>query len=113
MNEDCIVHRSPFPDWFATQDTSRGVWLCDKASEQKVKVEPPLEWGRHWSWNVTEDGTGVYFKRKPLAPETKVINKQDGEPGTILNQVGPGTYEVMTDDGIAVWQDGDIQPAED
>ena len=46
-DEDCIIHGSPFSDWFATQDTSRGVWLCDRASDQKVKVEPPTEWGRH------------------------------------------------------------------
>jgi hypothetical protein len=29
-------------------------------------AEPPAEWGRHWSWNVTEDGKGVYFKRTDL-----------------------------------------------
>ena len=62
--DDRIVHRSPWREWYATQDGSCGVWLCDKASERKVKVEPPVEWGRHWSWNVTEDGTGIYFKRE-------------------------------------------------
>jgi len=67
MTENYIIHKSPFSDWFATQDTSsRGVWLCDRASDQKVKVEPPAEWGRHWSWNLTEDGTGVYFRRTDL-----------------------------------------------
>jgi hypothetical protein len=62
--DDRIVHRSPWRAWYATQDGSRGVWLCDKASERKVKVEPPAEWGRYWAWNVTEDGTGIYFKRE-------------------------------------------------
>ena len=58
------IHPSPFPDWYATQDTSsRGVWIYDRASEEKVKVVPPAEWGRHWSWNVTEDGKGVCFRR--------------------------------------------------
>jgi hypothetical protein len=42
------------------------VWLCDKTTEEKVKVEPPAEWGRNWSWNITEDGKGVYFRRTDL-----------------------------------------------
>lgn len=110
---DIIVHRSPFRDWYATQDAVRGVWLCDKASEQKVKAEPPVKWGRHWSWNITEDGGGIYFRRKSLPPETKVISRLDGEPGTVLNQVGPATYEVVTDDGIEVWREDDIQVVEE
>ena len=61
--DDRRIHPSPFREWYATQDTSRGVWLCDKASERKVKVEPPAEWGRYWGWNVTEDGRGIYFER--------------------------------------------------
>jgi len=63
MTEDrIIIHQSPFQAWFATQDGTRGVWFCDKASEQKVNVEPPTEWGLHWAWNVTEDGLGIYFR---------------------------------------------------
>lgn len=78
-------------------------------------ASPPREWGEAWSWNLTEDGDGIYFRRdrRPLAPETKVISRLDGEPGTILNQVGPDTYEVMTGNGIEVWQESDIQPVED
>jgi hypothetical protein len=64
---DRWMHLSPFREWYATQDaSSRGVWICDKASDRKVKVEPPAAWGRHWSWNVTEDGKGVCFKRTDL-----------------------------------------------
>ena len=63
-DQDYIVHQSPFPDWFAFQDTSsRGIWICDRASDRKVKFEPPAEWGRDWSWNLTEDGSGIYFTR--------------------------------------------------
>ena len=69
--DDRRTHLSPFPEWYATQDASScGVWICDKASDQKVKVEPPADWGRHWSWNVTEDGKGVCFKRTDL-PSTR------------------------------------------
>ena len=50
------------PTGYAAQDGSRGVWLCDKASDRSVKVEPPAAWGRHWSWNLTEDGSGIYFR---------------------------------------------------
>ena len=67
-DEDCRIHPSPFTDWYATQDTSRGVWLCDKASDRKILVQPPTEWGRHWSWNLTEDGSGIYFRRTGLPP---------------------------------------------
>lgn len=61
-DEDRIIHQSPFPEWYATQDV-RGIWLCDKASDRKVKVEPPTEWGQYWSWNLTEDGKGIYFQQ--------------------------------------------------
>jgi len=81
MNEDRIIHKSPFREWYATQDTSCGVWLCDKTSDQKVKVEPPAEWGTHWTWNLTGDGMGIYFRRTlPLPPETKVQDESDIQP---------------------------------
>ncbi len=50
---------------------------------------------------------------KPLATETKVFNRVDGESGTILNRFGPEEYEVMTDHGIEVWREKDIQAAEE
>jgi hypothetical protein len=56
------IHLSPYVDWYATQDVAC-VWICDRHSEQRVKFEPPAEWGRHWSWNITEDGSGIYMKR--------------------------------------------------
>lgn len=59
---DTIEHESPWPSWYADQD-GRAVWLHDKASGEKAKVEPPIEWGHDWCWNVTEDGTGIYFRR--------------------------------------------------
>jgi hypothetical protein len=43
--------------------------------------------------------------------ETKVINTQDGEPGIILNRYGPDSWEVITDFGIEVWQEADVQAA--
>ena len=62
--EDRRIHLSPFPQWYATQDpASGGVWLCDKTGDRKILVKSPPEWGRHWSWNVTEDGKGIYFRR--------------------------------------------------
>jgi hypothetical protein len=114
MPNDPIIHPSPFPEWFATQDRrGRGVWLVDKDSNKKVKVEPPANWGQYWRWNVTEDGRGIYFRRSRLPPETKVISRLDGESATVLNQFGPGTYEVMTDNSIEVWQEEDIQVVEE
>jgi hypothetical protein len=63
MSEERIVHLSPYKEWFADQGGLRGVWLCNKANAEKVKVEPPAEWGRHWAWNITEDGLGIYLRR--------------------------------------------------
>ncbi len=63
-DQDFRIHPSPFSDWYATQDTSaRGVWLCDRVTEEKIKLEPPAEWGRDWAWNITEDGRAVCFQR--------------------------------------------------
>jgi hypothetical protein len=62
MSEDRIVHPSPFRNWHADQD-GRTIWICDKDSEQRIKVESPAEWGRHWTWNFTEDGVRIYLKR--------------------------------------------------
>ncbi len=61
MTDELLVHKAPWPDWYATQDAVRGVLLCRKGSDQKVKVEPPHEWGQRWRWNLTEDGSGMYF----------------------------------------------------
>ena len=44
---------------------------------------------------------------------TKVFSRLDGEPGTVLNRISPDAYEVMTDEGIEVWRDEDIQPVEE
>jgi len=66
MNTDpnLLIHPSPFTDRYATQDISTsGVWLCDKTSDHKVLVQPPVDWGRHWSWNITLDGKGINIKR--------------------------------------------------
>ena len=46
LDQDRRIHPSPFPDWYASQDTSaRGVWIHDMTSEVKVKPESPAEWG--------------------------------------------------------------------
>ena len=48
-----------------------------------------------------------------FATGTKVFSRVDGEPGTILNRVSPDAWEVMTDYGIEVWRDEDIQAVEE
>lgn len=35
-DDNYIIHLSPFADWYADQDISRGVSLCDRATGQKV-----------------------------------------------------------------------------
>ncbi len=62
MTDELVVHSSPWPKWFVTQDVARGVSIYEKHSDRKIVIEPPTEWGSHWAWNVTEDGAGVYFR---------------------------------------------------
>jgi hypothetical protein len=65
MTDDLVIHRAPWPDWFATQDAVRGLLFCNKASsDEKVKVEPPRTWEQRWRWNLTEDGSGIYFRNE-------------------------------------------------
>ena len=59
-----IIHQAPWRDWCATQDTARGVLFCNRAGDEEVKVEPPPEWGRQRRWNLTEDGSGIYFRKE-------------------------------------------------
>ncbi len=56
-------HASPWDedDCFYSQDGSRGVWCCHKLTGQKIKFEPPAEWGTHWRWNLSEIGSGIMF----------------------------------------------------
>jgi hypothetical protein len=64
MPTDLVIHRAPWPEWYAPQDPFRGVLFCDKNSDEKVKIEPPPEWGRRWRWNLVEDGSGIYFRNE-------------------------------------------------
>lgn len=57
------VFQSPWPRWYATQDSLAGVAICNKGTDEKVVVEPPPEWGRNWAWNLTENGTGIVMRR--------------------------------------------------
>jgi hypothetical protein len=61
--KDYVFHESPWSEWFASQ-FGRGVEICDKASEQKIQICPPVEWKGDWVWNITQDGTSVYFRRR-------------------------------------------------
>ena len=64
MTHELVVHKAPWPDWFVTQDAVRGVLFCNRQSGKQVKVEPPLKWGLGWRWNLTEDGSGIYFRKE-------------------------------------------------
>ena len=62
---DSVIHQSPWPDWFATQESRRSVSICDKASDERIEVQPPASWGKKWAWNISEDGTGVTMRKTP------------------------------------------------
>jgi hypothetical protein len=63
IETDTVIHPSPRPDWYATQEDHRSVWICKKASDEKIKVEPPACWGNAWAWNISEQGTGIVMRR--------------------------------------------------
>jgi len=60
---DVRIHKSPWSEWFATQESLTGVVICSKTTGEKVVVEPPKEWRRHWAWNISDDGTGIVIRR--------------------------------------------------
>jgi len=60
---DKVIHPSPWLEWLGTQSDTHSVWICDKTSDERIKVEPPADWGNAWAWNVTEDGTGILMRR--------------------------------------------------
>jgi hypothetical protein len=62
-DEEIRIHRSPWADWYATQESLASVSICNKSTGEKVEIEPPQEWGRYWAWNLTEDGTGIMMLR--------------------------------------------------
>lgn len=66
MTDDLVIHQAPWQDWFVTQDAVRGVLFCNRQGNQRVKVEPPPEWGLGWRWNLTEDGSGIYFRKEQV-----------------------------------------------
>lgn len=55
-------HPTPWCDWYPAQDSIRGVWIISRATGQKLKVEPPVEWGSYWMWKVFDEA-GVVFHR--------------------------------------------------
>ena len=57
------IHKSPWPEWFATQESLDGVMIRNKATSERVLVEPPKEWGSKWAWNFAEDGSGVVIRQ--------------------------------------------------
>lgn len=60
---DSVIHPSPWPEWFASQEDRRSVVICDRASDNKIKIQPPASWGKNWAWNITEDGSGIVLRR--------------------------------------------------
>ena len=60
---DIRFHESPWPGWFASQESLMGVNIINKATGEKVSVAPPTEWGREWAWNISPDGVGIVIRR--------------------------------------------------
>jgi len=56
-------HKSPWPEWYATQESLAGVCIVNKATGEKVTVAPPREWRHNWAWNLAEDGSGIVIRR--------------------------------------------------
>jgi hypothetical protein len=57
------IHKSPWPDWYATQFSTKGIIICNRQTAEETLIEPPTEWGRKWAWNFTEDGSGVVLRQ--------------------------------------------------
>ena len=62
VTTDLLIHKAPWPNWFATQDAVRGVLFCNRQGDERFRAEPPPERGRKWAWNLTEEGSGIYYR---------------------------------------------------
>jgi hypothetical protein len=60
---DIRIHKSPWPQWFAKQESLGAVSICNKITGETVVVEPPKRWGRNWAWNISDDETGIIIRR--------------------------------------------------
>ena len=60
---DTHIHKSPWPNWYATQGSLASVAICNRETDEEIQVVPPAEWGRKWGWNICEDGSGIVMKR--------------------------------------------------
>ena len=61
-HDDSLIHFRRFPTGTPPRTFPRRMALR-QGKRPEGQVVPPADWGRHWTWNVTEDGTGIYFKR--------------------------------------------------
>ena len=77
--DDVRLHRSPFNNWYASQESLRGVVVHDKESAQQIEVAPPSDWGKCWAWNLSEDGLGLVVTRTSPKKGSTTASIRDGE----------------------------------
>ena len=61
--ETRITHPVDFETCYVTQ-RGRSVVVVKKGElDAQGMFAPPQAWGDSWSWNVLEDGSGIYLRR--------------------------------------------------
>ncbi len=57
---ETVFHTIGFKGWEVTQN-GRSLLITDKSDGHTIELAPPEQWGRNWTWNLTDDG--IFFKR--------------------------------------------------
>jgi hypothetical protein len=67
-----ITHKVPddVDGWRASQ-VGRSVIVTEPRTGREFCYRPPRQWGDAWNWNVTSDGSGIYFCQTKGAREAR------------------------------------------
>ena len=59
---DTVIHQSPWKAWIAVQEDCF-IRIYDEVSGERIKINPPADWKTKWSWNITDDRTGIMMQK--------------------------------------------------
>ncbi len=70
MPTETVVHEFPLGSEHFVAQAGRSVQIFKRVEGNSFSVDlrepvkvfsPPEKWGKHWAWNIREDGSGIVF----------------------------------------------------
>ncbi len=62
MTDDLVIHRAPWPDWFAMQDAVRAALVLQQGEQRREgRGRAAAHVGATVAVRMHEDGSGIYF----------------------------------------------------